>query len=232
MRTEAPPPAMEPISPELCLVDPVLARRARESLPPLEEAASEPVAAAEAPRRHRRLTRLGGWVLAASLLLNVALLWPKNTAETTPVLSPPVPASTPAPKAARAPKVARSPAKRPTPKRTGGVLAAKAEAKRSTRPAKPRIVRKRRVLSWRATPRADLYDLVLWRGHRRVADLWPTKPKVSVATVACGAGKRLPKGRYLWFVYPVVDKVSHRYGALAGWGAVEIDPKLEHCFGT
>lgn len=227
MRTEA-PSVMEPISPELCLVDPVLARRARELLPPLEVVAYEPVAVAEPPRKHRRLARVGGWALAASLLLNVALLWPKSTAETAPVLSPPAP--TPAP--ARAPKAARSPAKRPTPKRTGGVLAAKAEAKRSTRPAKPRVVRKRRVLSWRATPRADLYDLVLWRGHRRVADLWPTKPKVSVATVACGAGKRLAKGRYLWFVYPVVDRISHRYGALAGWGAVEIDPKAEHCVGT
>ena len=74
--------SMEPISPELCLVDPVLAQRARELLPPLEEVAFEPAAAAKAPRRHRRLTRLGGWVLAASLLLNVALLWPKPTAET------------------------------------------------------------------------------------------------------------------------------------------------------
>jgi hypothetical protein len=228
MRTEA-PPVMEPISPELCLVDPVLARRARELLPPFEEVAPRPVAAPEAPRRHRRLTRLGGWALAASLLLNVSLLWPKSTAET-PVLSS-APAPAPTPTAARPP--AKHPvARRPTPKRTGGVLAAKAEAKRSTRPAKPRVIRKRRVLSWRATPRADLYDLVLWRGHRRVADLWPTKSKVSVATVACSAGKRLARGRYLWFVYPVVDRVSHRYGALAGWGAVELDPKAEHCFGT
>jgi hypothetical protein len=213
---------MEPISPELCLVDPVLARRARELLPPLEEVAREPAPPAEAPlRRHGRLIRFGGWVLAASLLLNVALLWPKNAAETAPVLSP-----------APTPKTARSPAKPPAPKRIGGVLAAKAEAKRSAPRSNPRVVRKRRVLSWRATARADLYDLVLWRGHRRVADLWPTKSKVSVATVACGAGKRLARGRYLWFVYPVVDRVSRRYGALAGWGAVEIDPKAEHCFGT
>jgi hypothetical protein len=223
MRTEA-PPVMEPISPELCLVDPVLARRARELLPPFDEGLPPPSPAPAPAARHRRLRRVGGWALAASLLLNVALLWPKSAAET-PILSP-APAPTPAPKAAR------SPAKRPAPKRTGGVLAAKAEAKRTTRPAKPRVIRKRRVLSWRATPRADLYDLVLWRGHRRVADLWPTKAKVSVATVACGAGKRLPKGRYLWFVYPVVDRAPRRYGALAGWGAVELDPKAEHCFGT
>jgi hypothetical protein len=223
MRTEA-PPVMEPISPELCLVDPVLARRARELLPPLDDGLPPPSPAPAPAARHSRLRRVGGWALAASLLLNVALLWPKSTAET-PVLSP-------APAPAPAPKAARSPTKRPTPKRTGGVLAAKAQAKRSTRPAKPRVIRKRRVLSWRATPHAGLYDLVLWRGHKRVADLWPTKSKVSVATVACGAGKRLAKGRYLWFVYPVVDRASHRYGALAGWGAVELDPKAEHCFGT
>src|ERR671933_180569 len=203
---------MEPISPELCLVDPVLARRARELLPSLDTGPDDGFAV-EAPlpahsARRGRVTRLGGWVLAASLLLNVALLWPKSTAET-PVLAP-------APKTTKA---ARSPAKHST-------------AKRPTRPVKPRVKRGRRVLSWRATPRADLYDLVLWRDHRRVADLWPTKSKISVATVACGAGKRLAKGRYLWFAYPVLDRVSHRYGALAGWGAVEIDPKTEHCFGT
>ena len=238
MRTQA-PLSMEPISPELCLVDPVLARRARELLPSLETGPDDGFAV-EAPlpahsARRGRVTRLGGWVLAASLLLNVALLWPKSTAET-PVLAP---APAPAPKATKAARppakhsTAKHPvAKRPKPKRTGGVLAAKAEAKRRTRPAKPRLQRGRRVLSWRATPRADLYDLVLWRGHRRVADLWPTKAKVSIATVACGAGKRLAKGRYLWFAYPVLDRVSHRYGALAGWGAIEIDPKTEHCFGT
>jgi hypothetical protein len=223
--------SMEPISPELCLVDPVLARHARELLPPLADGASEPVAPATPPsahpRRRSRLTRVGGWVLASSLLLNVALLWPKSASET-PVLAP---APSPAPKAARSP--AQHPiAQRPAPKRTGGVLAAKAVAKRSTRPAKPRVVHRRRVLSWRATARADLYDLVLWRGHRRVADLWPTKSRISIATVACSAGKRLAKGRYLWFVYPVVDRVSHRYGALAGWGSVDINPKAEHCFGT
>jgi len=82
------------------------------------------------------------------------------------------------------------------------------------------------VLSWPATAGATFYDLVLWRGHRRVADLWPTKSSIAVATVGCSSGRRLSKGRYLWFVYPVVDGGSGRYGALAGWGAVEIDPAL------
>jgi hypothetical protein len=207
---------MEPISPELCLVDPVLARRARELLPPLEDVepalSPAPAAALRASVPRGRVTRLGAWLLVPSVVLNVALLWPRS--DSTPVV-----ASSPAPPAAR------PPAKRPAaPKpRTGGVLAAKTKPRRMPKaPAAARPVQSRR-LSWPATPDATAYDLVLWRGHRRVADLWPKKPGIEVATVACGAGSRLKKGRYLWFAYPVV--ASHRYGKLARWGAVEIDPK-------
>jgi len=209
---------MEPISPELCLVDPVLARHARALLPPLEDvvsvrAAPPEVPLAAAPAARRRLTRLGAWLLVPSVVLNVALLWPRSPSGTGAALSP-------------APTVARLPAKRPAPVRMGGVLAAKTKPHGIARPpATPPIVRARRRLSWPATAGATLYDLVLWRGHRRVADLWPTKSSIAVATVACSAGKRLEKGRYLWFVYPVVDGGSGRYGALAGRGAVEIDPE-------
>jgi hypothetical protein len=82
------------------------------------------------------------------------------------------------------------------------------------------------VLSWSATAGAKFYDLVLWRDHRRVADLWPRVSTMKVASVACGAGRRLEKGRYLWFAYPVVARGSRRYGRLAGWGSVEIDPRV------
>ena len=207
---------MEPISPELCLVDPVLARHARKLLPPLEDVeptrSPAPAAALRVAASRGRVTRLGAWLLVPSVVLNLALLWPRSD-------SAPVVASSPPPLAARPP--AKHPAA-PKP-RTGGVLAAKTKPRRMPKaPAAAPPVQTRR-LSWPATPSATAYDLVLWRGHRRVADLWPKKPGIDVAKVACGAGRRLKKGRYLWFAYPVVG--SHRYGKLARWGAVDIDPK-------
>ena len=213
---------MEPISPELCLVDPVLARRARELLPPLEDAVPTflpaPAAALRMDPPRGRVTRLGAWLLVPSVVLNLALLWPRSD-------SKPVLASSPASPAVRPP--AKHPAARKHPgapkPRTGGVLAAKTKPRRAPdAPATAPPVQSRR-LSWPATPNATAYDLVLWRGHRRVADLWPKKPGIDVAKLACGAGRRLKKGRYLWFAYPVVG--SHRYGKLARWGAVDVDPK-------
>jgi hypothetical protein len=208
---------MEPISPELCLVDPVLARRARELLSPLEdvEPALSPAPAAAlrveaAPRG--RLTRLGVWLLVPSVVLNAALLWPRSDSSPVVAASPALPAARPPAKHPAAPKP-----------RTGGVLGAKTKPRRAVDPPVTVPRAQSRRLSWPATPSATSYDLVLWRGHRRVADLWPKKPGIDVAKVACGAGRRLKKGRYLWFAYPVVG--SHRYGKLARWGAVDIDPK-------
>jgi hypothetical protein len=183
---------MEPISPELCLVDPVLARRARALLPSLEDVGSdrgsppEVVLPAEPPAPRGRLTRLGAWLLVPSVVLNVALLWPRSPSGIGAAWSP-------APPVARSP-VKRPPAARPAAPRTGGVLAAKTAPRleKARRPATPRIVRGRRVLSWPATAGATSYDLVLWRGHRRVADLWPKKPGIAVTTVACSSGRRLP----------------------------------------
>lgn len=213
---------MEPISPELCLVDPVLAREARGRLP--EPPLPLPAAAGREPFRPARrsvgdrIVRTGAWLLVPSVLLNVALLRSS---------SPPGPSfATPAvtvPLAAVAPAAAET-AKR---RRAHGVLGAKATPKPKPKPraaARPPVARE--TLAWPATAGATSYDLVLWRGHRRVADLWPKKPARSVASVACGARRRLEKGRYLWFVYPLVDAATGpRYGKLAGWGMVEIDPK-------
>jgi hypothetical protein len=216
---------MEPISPELCLVDPVLAREARARLPELPLAL--PAAVVREPVRPARrslgdrIVRTGAWLLVPSVFLNVALLRSSNppgpsfAAPATPAVT--VPLTAVAPAGGTTKRRADPPARR-RPSRAHGVLGAKAAPKPKPKP--------RKTLAWPATDGATSYDLVLWRGHRRVADLWPKKPARSVAAVACGARRRLEKGRYLWFVYPVVDAAAgRRYGKLAGWGMVEIDPK-------
>jgi hypothetical protein len=215
---------MEPISPELCLVDPVLAREARARLPELP--LPLPAAVVREPVRPARrsvgdrIVRTGAWLLVPSVLLNVALLRsssPPGPSFATPAVTVPLEAVAPA---------AAETTKR---RRAHGVLGAKATPRPKPKP-KPRSAARppaaRETLAWPATAGATSYDLVLWRGHRRVADLWPKKPARSVASVACGARRRLEKGRYLWFVYPLVDAAAGpRYGKLAGWGVVEIDPK-------
>jgi len=173
------------------------------------------------PRRSvgDRVARAGAWLLVPSVLLNVALLNssnPPGPSFATPAVTVPLPAV-----ATKAKRRADPPARR-RPSRAHGVLGAKATPK--PRPAaRPPVAR--RMLEWPATAGATSYDLVLWRGHRRVADLWPKKPALSVAAVACGA-RRLEKGRYLWFVYPVIDAGGgRRYGKLARWGAVDVNPQ-------
>jgi hypothetical protein len=219
---------MEPISPELCLVDPVLAREARTRLPELPLPPAVAVAPEPVPPPRRavgdRIARAGAWILVPSLLLNVALLKsssPPGPSFATPAVTVPLPAV--AATGAKPAKRRADPPARRRPPRAHGVLGAKATPK--PRPAaRPPVART--TLEWPATAGATSYDLVLWRGHRRVADLWPKKPAMSVAAVACGGRRHLEKGRYLWFVYPVVDAGGgRRYGKLARWGVVEVDPK-------
>jgi hypothetical protein len=228
-------PAMEPISPELCLVDPALALEARARLPDVVLAGPKTREIAPATRIpvRDRIVRAGAWLLVPSVVLNVALLGSHDSARTDAVrppatASPAVPHSTP-------PASVRPAAKprRPAPS-TYGVLGAAATPKHppvrrsapARRPRKARAPAAQRTLDWPVTPGARSYDLVLWRGHRRVADLWPKKPGIAVDTVACSAGRRLSKGRYLWFVYPVVGTGSHRYGALARSGVVDVNPAV------
>jgi hypothetical protein len=111
---------------------------------------------------------------------------------------------------------------------THGVLAAKAEPgqpalepKRDRAPA-ARTPVARRTLEWPAAPGATSYDVVVWRGHRRMVDLWPKRPRIDVETLACGGARRLDRGRYLWFVYPVLGGDPTRFGPLVKWGVVEI----------
>ena len=57
------------------------------------------------------------------------------------------------------------------------------------------------VLAWPKAEGATLYDLVLWRGGRRMLDLWPETNHIDVHDTVAKSGKRLPPGTYRWFVF-------------------------------
>jgi hypothetical protein len=83
-------------------------------------------------------------------------------------------------------------------------------------------------LRWRRNARAAAYDIVLWRNHKRVGDVWTTKSGVAISTLACRSGKRLAHGNYLWFVYPLLDARKRRFGPLMRWGSIEV-PRTLRC---
>ena len=220
---------MEPISPELALVDPELARRARALLPvPAASGVSlEDVVAAPAPRssrlRLRRdlLIRTAAWLAVPSIALNIAYLRTDSAAQPAPVSAPPrVVTVSVAPRAPRvAPlKTVTTARRRARPSRSGV-----ASARHDKRPA---VHAAKSELRWPHTARATAYDVILWRGHQRIADVWTTKPRVTVAAVACKGKTPLAAGKYLWFVYPLVHARPWRYGRLVKWGTVHVPAKL------
>jgi hypothetical protein len=224
---------MEPISPELALVDPELARRARAllSVPAVLDAPREDVVAAAAPRpsrlRIRRdlLTRTAAWLAVPSIALNIAYIRTDSAAQPAPVAAPSrVVTVTIAPRAPKgAPPKTETRVRKPKPTRTrpsrSGVASARHVKRASAHVAKTE-------LRWPHTARATAYDVILWRDHDRVADVWTTKPRVTVTELACKGKTPLAAGKYLWFVYPLVHARPWRYGRLAKWGTVQVPAKL------
>ena len=214
----------EPLSPELVLVDPELAARARAALPELrmDEVTPRPVAAprtvaAPRPRRRARALRTAtAIVFLASLTLNADLLVERRSAARAE--SPPASSITPAVPKAKAP---------------GGVKAAVEVRKPKTSPPTLRLPKRPRsktpavshaVLRWAASSIARSYDVVLWRDHRRVLDVWTTRPHVDLRTLPCIQRRPLAAGgRYLWFVYPQLRiRPQARFGRLIRWGVLDV----------
>src|SRR5438874_1701480 len=158
----------ELVSPELALVDPELAERARRSLPepdtlsPLELALPAP-AATPRPRYTLRTPTVARTavllVLGASLVLNVNLLTEGGTA----------------PRVPDQPAKSAAPVQKPAPRY--GVSAAQ---RRIVPPhvSHPSVARPPKAaqapsltLRWPEAPSAVQYDLVIWRGHQRVLDV-------------------------------------------------------------
>lgn len=221
-----------PLSPELALVDPELAERARYALrlaaavprtPALRLAAVPRTPPVEAPmdpgppvrpaRRHTALVRAAAALAVPSIILNVALLRPEAPAK--------LPASAPVGGVAAASTTLLETA--PPPDR-----APERRAAATPRKAVPaRVVAAHRVLRWKKLPAARQYDVVIWRDGRRVRDVWTREPSLSVRSIACGTAAQLAKGSYLWFVYPVRSPAgTKQFGKLAHWGTFSVDDHL------
>lgn len=213
----------ELVSPELALVDPELAARARRALPEPDTfawlEATRPIPAKPAsPRRRLDLARTGRSavlvLLAASLLVNADLLFEHRDA---------------AP-AEMQPSRAAVPARKPAPRY--GVRGAErklvAPAKRAASPRRHRASAgspatapsKSLRLKWPKASSAVQYDVVIWRGHKRVLDLWTRVPRLDVAALPCAQAQKLtPRARHLWFVYPQLSRgKAARFGTLLKWG--------------
>jgi hypothetical protein len=212
----------ELVSPELALVDPDLAARARRALPEPDtfawlEATRRVPATPAPPARRLDLARAGRSavlvLLAASLLVNADLLFERRDA---------APASL---------SRAAAPAARKQPPRYGVRGAERklvAPARRAAPPQRHRASAgspasapaKSLRLKWPKASSAVQYDVVIWRGHERVLDLWTRVPQLDVATLPCSQARKLtPRARHLWFVYPQVSRgKTARFGALLKWG--------------
>jgi hypothetical protein len=183
----------EPISPELALVDDALRTASASARPARWEPRRLPrpaasFAAARTDAPRDRVPQRGVVPLAVgALLVAWAALFPLH------------PAGGDAPREPRAAVAASSPER----------------SIRSTRPA-PRE-RRSLELGWRASTGAVFYNVILWRDGKRVLDLWPRRPELSLA------GRRLTPGTYRWFVYPALaDGRGRRYGSLVASGIVKI----------
>jgi hypothetical protein len=89
--------------------------------------------------------------------------------------------------------------------------------------AAARSTRKRPTLRWRARPRAEYYNLQVFRNGRKVLSAWPKRNRYTLRATWRFHGKtyKLTRGRYRWYVWPGYGPRSrHRYGRLHAKGAV------------
>jgi len=223
-----------PLSPELALVDPELAERARQALRiaaevPAHVAQGLRIAAAvprmpgleaqanvgpvpRATRRQASLMRAAAALAVPSIILNVALL-----RDRTPLIIPPRTAHSVGGVAAASTSIIETTV-RPNP-------ASKRRPAASGAAEPARAVAAPKVLRWKKLVGARMYDVVIWRDGRRVRDVWTRESSVSVRSVACASSAgRFATGSYLWFVYPVQGAAGRKRAAkLAHWGSFRVD---------
>lgn len=223
-----------PISPELCLVDPDLAARARLLLEwPQTAVGANGGSVGHGPIRVQSPSRFRHVSLSVAALIAFGAGLALRASEQPRAMSAPGSQSD----VTRAAGPSAAPAEQaPVGSAAGGrqrAGAASTPPNAKSQPVPPQSSAPERaatapagvaplVLHWAAAPGAFLYDVILWQGHTRVLDLWPTTTHVTVPQVWTYKGKvfhRLAGTHYLWFVYPVLgSKTAPRSGSLIRTG--------------
>jgi hypothetical protein len=212
----------EPVSPELVLVDPELAARARARLPDgAERHRAASAAAATRPVQRRRTSRtMRTFRIAAAVVIAGTLVSPGVMLlagdDPSPSTSSPTANGPQLPvRGEIRPPLPRTATARPTPPRTQ-TRAARAKRQRparakrqrpaATRPAAKPSPGVARTFVWVPVDGADAYEVQFFRGTRRVLLTRTPRPRLVVLPRrASGAGRRffLAPGAYRWYVWPL-----------------------------
>lgn len=244
---------MDVLSPELVLVDPALAAEARRLLPEppdclsTHEGASPPACIRVASELAVASTASGTWVAARDrrkLPAGVATaVWrpaASTPAGTTRSPSPPRPLHAPSSRpsllavvgALLTALVVGSPALDLLQSSESPSFAVTGDTAPEVSPPRARAsvprpaVEPAVVLRWPRADGADFYDVVLWRGGRRVADLWPTRNRVEIGVGFEADGEPLVPGTYQWFVFAGFrEGGSTRFGPSLARGEFRLQPR-------
>lgn len=204
-------PAEDELTPELALVDPELAQRARERLPTVvqPQAVVERIVEPAAPPVSARRRRIGRALVVAVAVLGAvgaglaipALLLEGRT--TAPSASAPLAVQTADPTEA-GPAAATSASPPPLETQPG------AEATTPDAPAAGP-----RSFGWVPVDRASHYHVAFFRGGQKILETWPRRPPLVVQPSWTFKGRRftLSPGRYRWVVRPGFGpRRAARYG--------------------
>lgn len=225
----------QPISPELALVDPELARIARELLPPPPDwsAPRQSVDSVGDRTEHvsRSTARLPISRIAVVLTFLAAVIGPSlltevwQPASQRPTLEPQYPphelplrgsgdgrrsgVASAKKTVVSAAEIVSPSTKAVAPSSTSPVASSTGSVASATNTA-PRHVSSvvETVLRWTPTSNASYYNVVVWHGGERVLDIWPHRSHVELPRAWNYRGKayRLEPGRYLWFVFPYLGR--------------------------
>lgn len=224
----------EPISPELVLVDPELARRVR----PLGDskeargrrASTEAVAAVPGPQRDAHPTRLrvvaGSVAVVAAIALVTIATAAVPRSDDRPYLDASSPVGVATTSAAPSPTVPRSSLEDPEPTRSATAPAASTVKPRPGTPPAGASRAERVELRWEPVPKAAYYNVILWRDGRRLRDYWPRQPRLVIRIRTLDPLGGRTASAIHWFVYPVeVEAGRSRIGPVRATGSITVPPR-------